>query len=299
MKTSAVFAIGLIVALILGSSVTTAQIVIPENPEELLRYGYALLVEVIVRDDATSEGSATFIASPEAIAAMSERFETSEVESCRLVVYGGSRSSGPQFLNPALWREAPDDSGEGCRQEFFYERGTELDSFSLDATDKIRYFELFSEPSARTLFRVGDRTGTVWDHEVFRSLVDNHGLSDVKPVLVVRITYPHRPDGPESNDADFTDGNTLIWMYGATASGQGDVGMEGSASPLSSGGAGGPARGAAEPLGSFPWWVLVGLAAVVPGWMLGAGISRGRSLLGATLWILLSPFEVIFTRASK
>ena len=96
----------------------------------------------------------------------------------------------------------------------------------------------------------------------------------------------------EGSATFFTVGNTLVWKYSALSSGEGDLGMEGSASPATGGSAGNRSAAAADSAGTVPWWVLVGLAAVVPGWMLGARTSTRkdsrRSLLSVRVFRGLS-----------
>ena len=260
--------------IMLASVPAQARKAFPESPADVLEFGYGLLVDVVVSDDATSMGTASIVASATTLRAIATYYGISQVAACRLIAYGSQDTSVPFFLNPRLWEESGSDSTESCAYSFSYGPGTRLDVFSLDEKGRVTYYELFSEPGRGTLLRIGDRVGTVWDERLVRSLSEEYGLLDLNPILVVRITYPHVPDGSESHDADLVDGHTLVWRYRATDSGDGgDEGMEGGASPLSNGTTASPLHDESESAAGYPWWVLVGLGAVSAGWMLGRSMS--------------------------
>ena len=173
---------------------------------------YWLVVEVVVEEDGTSEGTATFGATPGAVDAIADFFSTTRDEACRRIAYSHAGGSKPSNLNAALWKEQSAPTSGECLYVFTYPPGTRLSVFTVTSNGRIRFFEEFTDPGPLTLFDL-DLRETPWDEEVVRALIADYGLSSEGPAEVVRITYPHVPDGPETRNARLVEGNTLVWLY--------------------------------------------------------------------------------------
>lgn len=198
----------LAVAILVAAVPASAQFVdgLPASP-------YWLTVEVVVEEDGTSGGTATFGATPGAVDSIADYFSITREEACRRIAYYGADGSKPTNLNAALWEMQSGlfTSGE-CLHVFTYPPGTELSVFTVSSIERIRYYEEFTDPGPRTLFDV-DSQGTPWNEDIVRALITDHGLPSEGPGITVRITYPHVPDGPETRNADLVEGNTLVWYY--------------------------------------------------------------------------------------
>lgn len=173
---------------------------------------YWLVVEVVVEEDGTSEGTATFGATPGALDAIAAFFSTTREDACRRIAYSHAGGSKPSNLNGALWEEQSAPTSGECLYVFTYPPGTRLSVFTVTSNGRIRFFEEFTDPGPLTLFDL-DLRETPWDEEVVRALIADYGLSSEGPAEVVRITYPHVPDGPETRNARLVEGNTLVWLY--------------------------------------------------------------------------------------
>lgn len=221
--------LAVVAVLICAATQVTAQPL--SQPDDLLDRGYGLWVSVVVNVDGASGGHAEFVATREAVTAIADHFDVSRAEACRRIVYPDSESERPHFLNPRLWTERTSHQGvDQCRYTFGYPEGTDLSSFSITSTGRIRYSERFDSPNRSTLFESEQTAGTVWDEEVVELLISEYGLPRQGPLEVVRIRFPHRPDGPESRNAEYAVGNDLIWHYSPLGTIIVDS-LEGSATP--------------------------------------------------------------------
>ncbi|MCY4621956.1 MAG: hypothetical protein OXD34_09025 [bacterium] len=229
---------------------------------------YWLIVDVMVEEDGTSEGTATFGATPGAMDAIADYFSITRDEACRRIAYSGPDGSKPAHLNAAIWEEQSGTAAPGeCLYVFTYPPGTLLSVFTVSSIQRVRFLEEFTEPGPRTLFDI-DPQGTSWDEEVVKELIAGYGLPAEGPGIAVRITYPHVPDGPETRNADLVEGNTLVWLYSPLGT-EFAPDMRGSASPnhtnLTSTST---TTTVSEP---FPWVLLliVAAGAFVAGWIIG------------------------------
>lgn len=267
----------LVVVLLLAAVPASAQSVdsLPDPP-------YWLIVEVVVEKDATSEGTATFGATPDAVDAIADYYSITREEACRRIAYSGADGSKPTNLNPVLWeaQSGPVTSGE-CLHVFTYPPGTRLSVFTVSSLDRVRFFEEFTDPDPRTLFDI-DSQGTPWNEDVVRGLIADHGLPTEGPSIAVRITYPHMPDGPETRNATLAEGNTLVWYYSPLAT-EIALDMRGSSGPTSTTSTpAGVTTTVSEPpppaSDPFPWVLLliVAAGAFVAGWIGGEYLSIGR-----------------------
>lgn len=255
---------------------TSAQLADDPRPSP-----YWLVVEVVVEEDGTSEGTATFGATPEAVDAIAEFFSTTREEACRRIAYSHAGGSKPFNLNAALWEEQSGPTSGECLYVFTYPPGTRLSVFIVTSNGRIRFFEEFTDPGPLTLFDI-DSQGSPWDEDVVRALIADYGLPTEGPDISVRITYPHVPDGPETRNAVFSEGNTLVWLYSPLAT-KVVPDMRGSSGPTSTTSTTTSTMvPVAEPptpeSAPFPWLLLflVAAGAFVAGWIGGELLANRR-----------------------
>ena len=245
---------------------------------------YWLVVEVVVEEDGTSEGTATFGATPGAMDAIADFFSIpseqpmTREEACRRIAYAGD--SNPFSLNAALWREQSVFVTPGeCRRVFAYPPGTRLSVFTVTSNERIRFFEEFTDPGPRTLFDV-DSQGTPWDKDVVGALIADYGLLAEGPSTTIRITYPHTPDGPETRNASLVQGNTLVWIYSPLATRvvpdmRASAGLDSTTSTTTATVVSERPPPESEPI---PWILLIAVAAgaFVAGWIGGELLAKRR-----------------------